>query len=412
LLYKKGELMEKFVLSNGLRVYLKRRKDLNSISVNVWVKAGASYERDDNRGVAHFLEHVLFNESSKYKRGEIDRIVEELGGEINAATSYDYTYYYINLPSSAGLRAVELLSQLVCHPVISDQVVEKEKPIVLEEISRSKDNPQEDFIEKFMEKLYKRAPYRYPILGFPQTVNSFTKETLTEFYTSLYSPERICVVVVGNFDTEKALKEVEDHFGSFKQKSSLELPNPPLEEEFSTSGSFKLTHPAVSVPYVYLGWKLPPSSRDDIYYEILDSLLSSGRSSFLYRYLREKGLVYAAYSNYQNLLFGSNFTLLLITEKIDEALKELKKLLAEVLSVSEEEFEFAKSKLFKEELFGRESGEAEAAAIGFASTVIEYEDYYFQFFNDLKAADYKEFLKRVEFLKEEPLIGLLLPNAL
>ncbi|RKQ63884.1 putative Zn-dependent peptidase [Thermovibrio guaymasensis] len=403
--------MRKFVLKNGLRVYLKERRDLNSISVNVWVKAGASYEREDNRGVAHFLEHVLFNESSKYKRGEIDRIVEELGGEINAATSYDYTYYYINLPSSAGLRAVELLSQLVCHPVITDHSVEKEKPIVLEEISRSRDNPQELFAEKFMEELYERAPYRYPILGFPETVKTFTKETLTEFYKSLYRPERMSVVIVGNFDTGRALEEVEEHFGSFTAGGSLQPLNSPKEENLSSSGSFKLTHPAVSVPYVYLGWKLPPCSRDDVYYEILDSLLSSGRSSLLYRYLRERGLVYAAYSNYQNLLFGSNYTVLVITERVDEALKELRELLTHVLSISNDEFEFAKSKLLKGELFGRESGEAEADAIGFASTVIEDEGYYTQFFEDLKSADYSEFLKRVEFLKEEPLVGLLLPGT-
>ncbi len=401
--------MRKFVLSSGLKVYLKKREDLNSVSVNVWVKAGASYERDENRGVAHFLEHVLFCGSSKYSQGEIDRIVEELGGELNAATSYDYTYYYINLPSTAGLRAVELLSQLVCHPLITDEAVEKEKPIVLEEIARSRDNPQEIFAERFMEELYRDAPYRYPILGFAQTVEKFTAKTLLDFYSSLYTPERMAVVIVGNFNESEALKEVEEHFNL--NRKGAPPPAPPVESSLKGGGYFEISHPAVSVPYVSLGWKLPPCSRKDVYYEILDSLLSSGRSSLLYRHLRERGLVYGAYANYQNLLLGSNYSVLLITDRVDEALRELRELLSQVPSITKEEFEFAKSKLFKGELFGRESGEAEADAIGFAGAIVEDDGYYADFFKDLQEATYGEFIERVNFLTEEPTVGLLLPQA-
>jgi len=402
--------MKRYILKNGLRVYLKKREDLNSVSVNVWVRAGASYENDLNRGVAHFLEHVLFNGSEGYGRGEIDRIVEELGGEINAATSYDYTYYYINLPSSAGLRAVELLSRLVCRPVITEETVEKEKPIVLEEIARSRDNPQELFSERFMEELYRKAPYRYPILGFPETVREFTAQTLAGFHSSFYTPDRMAVVIVGNFGSYgEALREVEEHFGSVEGRGVKSEPE--AERELSAGGWFEVKHPAVTVPYVLLGWKLPPCGRHDVYYEILDSLLSSGRSSLLYTGLRERGLVYATYSNYQNLLLGSNYTVLMITDRVDESLKAVREVLEEALGADREDFEFAKSKLYKGELFGRESGEAEADAIGFAAAILGDEGYYGEFFEDLRRADYREFIRRIEFLREEPLTGLLLPQA-
>jgi len=402
--------MEVVELKNGLKVAVHSRPDLNSVSLNLWVKAGASWERDENRGIAHFLEHVLFNGSKKYGKGEIDRIVEEMGGELNAATSYDYTYYYVNLPATAGERGVELLKELVLNPLLSEEAVEKEKPIVLEEITRSRDNPQEVFVEEFLKRLYRRAPYRYPILGFPETVLSFTASSLREFYQSLYRPDRITLVVAGNFERERILREVEEHFGSFTGESRVKEPEPEVEE--LQPQEFELKHPAVSVPYLTVGWKLPPAGRHDVYYEILDSLLSSGRSSLLYRRIREKGLAYAAYSNYQNLLLGSNYSIVAVTDRVEEARKAIREVIEEVFEVSRNEFEFAKAKLRKGELFGRESGEATADAIGYAVGIMGDEGYYEEFFEDLERAEYEEFLRRVEFLRKGPLVGLLLPQAL
>ncbi|WP_457681553.1 M16 family metallopeptidase [Thermovibrio sp.] len=401
--------MTAFTLKNGFKVVLIERKDLNSITVNLWVKAGASYERDENRGVAHFLEHALFNGSQKYGEGEIDRIVEELGGELNAATSYDYTYYYVNLPSFAGLRALELLFHLVCRPKITKEAVDKEKPIVLEEIARSLDSPQEVFFQEFYKELYDSAPYRYPILGFPETVASFTRETVEEFYGSLYTPDRMGIVVVGNFKTEEAVREVEELFGSLEGKSSLKEPK--FKESETEGKEFEVKHPLAAVPYCVFGWKLPPCGRDDVYYEILSTLLSTGRSSILYRELREKGVVYAAYSNYQNLLISSNFSVVLIGDDVEKGYERARELLKEVLDVKEEEFLFAKRKLYKGELFARESGEAQGDAAGFASVILRDEAYYTHFFSDLERATLEEFKEKVNFLLKEPVVGRLIPQT-
>jgi len=401
--------MELIRLKDGIRVALECRKDLSSVTLNLWVKAGAAYENDENRGIAHFLEHVLFNGSEKYGGGEIDRIVEEMGGELNAATSYDYTYYYINLPAGRGERGVELLKELVLNPLLSEEAVEKEKPIVLEEIARSRDNPQEVFVEEFLRRLYRRAPYRHPILGYPETVSEFTAESLKEFYGSLYRPDRITLAIAGNFEEDGILREVEEHFGSLEGSSRVEEPEP--EEPLLQPQEFELKHPAVSVPYLAVGWRLPPAGRHDVYYEILDSLLSSGRSSLLYRRIRERGLAYAAYSNYQNLLLGSNYSIVAVTDRVEEVRRALREVAEEVFEISREEFEFAKAKLRKGELFGRESGEATADAVGYAVGIVGDEGYYGEFFEDLERAEYEEFLRKIEFLKEEPLVGLLLPQA-
>jgi len=392
-------------LPNGITCAVKERNDLNSITVSVWIRTGAAYENEKTRGIAHFLEHMMFNGTQNHPPGYIDREVEFLGGEINAATSYDFTYYYITLPYQHSKKAIELISELVLHPLFSEEMLNKEKPIVLEEIARSKDNPQDVFIETFMEKLYREAPYRFPILGFENTVESFSVDDLRNFYETFYVPKRITVSIAGNVKATEILEEVEKRFGNLKRNSKCQEPKPEKEKE--VSGYFEVKHKAVAVPNMIFGWRLPPASREDVYYEILDSLLSSGRSSILYQLLRETGVAYAAYSNYQNLILGSNFYIAVITDKLEESQKAVKEVINKVLSIKEEEFEFAKAKLLKGEIFGRESGEAEADAMGYALTVVKDPDYYEKFFEDLKSTDFKTFKEKVSFLLEEPLLGVL-----
>jgi len=396
-------------LSNGVKAVVKERPDLSSVTVSVWVKAGASYEREDERGIAHFLEHVIFNGSEGFPEGEADRIVEGVGGELNAATSYDYTYYYVNLPAEEWEVALSVLSDLTLRPLIDQKHVEKEIPIVLEEIVRSRDNPHEVFTEEFLKRLYRRAPYRFPILGFEETVRSFTSEKVRSFYERFYTPKRLTVVVEGNIKGESVLEKIEELFGNLKREEYHFTPE--TENELCSNGKLTIKHPAVELPYVLLGWKLPPAGRHDVYYDILDSLLSLGRSSLLFRELREKGIVFSASSNYQNLKFGANFTVGAVTEKPEEAAEEILKLCRELSQIAEKEFEVAKRKLYRTELFGREVGEAEADSLGFASTVMEDIGYSTEFLEDLKKAQLPQFLKAIEFLKEEPLLGLLLPET-
>lgn len=396
-------------LKNGVKVVVKERDDLSSVTVAVWVRAGAGYERDEERGIAHFLEHIVFNGSENFPEGKADRVVESVGGELNAATSYDYTYYYVNLPAEHWKTGVEVLADLTLKPLIDEKHIRKEKPIVLEEIARSKDNPHEVFTEEFLKRLYRRAPYRFPILGYEETVSSFTAKRVRSFYERFYTPKRINVVVEGNVKREEVLDRVGELFGELtREEDSF---NPPVEETRESGGRFKIHHPAVELPYTLLGWKLPPAGREDVYYDILDSLLSQGRSSLLFRELREKGIVFSASSNYQNLKFGANFTVGAVTENPEEAVERIRELCSGVKQINREEFERAKRKLYRAELFGREVGEAEADSLGFALTVMEDIGYSTEFLKDLKKAQYEEFIEKMAFLEEEPLTGLLLPET-
>ncbi|SMP03696.1 Predicted Zn-dependent peptidase [Desulfurobacterium pacificum] len=394
-------------LNNGLKYAIKERKDLNTVTISVWIKTGSAYEDDSNRGIAHFLEHMMFNSSKNLPPGTLDREIELMGGEINAATSYDYTYYYINVPYNHYKRALELLTDFILNPLLSEEMVEKEKPIVLEEIARSKDNPQDVFAETLMNRLYSKAPYKYPILGFEDTVKKIDSQTLRTFYENNYVPDRMAISVVGKIDAEEVKKNIQELWEDFKRKGKVKnLENEPAENK---GGEFTVTHPAVQIPQLVLAWKLPPCSRDDVYYEILDSFLSSGKSAYLYNRIREKGFAYSCYSNYQNLLLGSNFIIGAMTDNVELCLEELKKVIEEILSISEEDFEFARKKLLKNELFSRESGETEADNIGYAVSIIEDESYYLEYITDIKQASFTKFKEKVKFLMEPYLIGFLLP---
>jgi len=392
-------------LENGVTYCLKERNDVSSVSVQVWIASGSACEDEETRGMSHFIEHMVFNGTERFPPGYIELTVESLGGDINAATSYDYTYYYIHILSKHLPTAVELISELVTRQNFSKEMVEKEKEIVLEEIAKSKDDPKEILWETYLQNLYQKLPYRYPILGSKETVSKFTVEAVKEFYEQTYVPENIYVVICGNFDTAEARNLIEKGFGNLKGKRKRVAVR--FKEETS-SKEVVLKHPSVINPQVIVGWKV---KGNNIFFEILESLLSSGKSSILYQELKEKGISYVSYANYQNFSILPNFYIYSVTEDIDRLLKELKAILKEVQSIDEDEFNFAKEKLYKSEVFDRESVESEAESIGFSLSVYKDINYYNNYFDNLSRFSFNDFIKDINFLKQEPLVVRLLPKT-
>lgn len=135
-----GELRT-YKLPNGAKLVINKREDTQAVALHVWFKVGSIYEDYHQKGMAHFLEHMLFNGSEKYAYGQIDYIVESLGGNINAGTSKEYTFYHITIAKPYWKQAFEVLYQLTQKPLLLEDMIEKEKPIVIEELRRGKDNP-------------------------------------------------------------------------------------------------------------------------------------------------------------------------------------------------------------------------------------------------------------------------------
>ncbi len=366
-------------LPNGAKLIIKPRSDTSAVALHVWFRVGSVFEKYDEKGIAHFLEHMLFNGSEKYPYGEIDRIIESLGGNINAGTSKDFTYYHIEIASPYWKEALEVLYQLTLKARLDEKMIEKEKPIVIEELRRGKDNPSTVLWETFEKTAYKVSPYRFPIIGFEETIRKFTRETLLNFYRSYYQPRNMALVVVGNVDPKEVEREVIETFGREEGRPvpKVQIPGEPELSQVRFEG---IRDPRIQKAYWIVGWRVPAMGKTDYYaLAVLDKILGSGRTSVLYRELKEKGFVYSFFSGDLGRPRDNMYVISATFDpsKYREVKEKVFSLLREVYeNLSDEEVEMAKRKLINSRIFEEEKVEGEAYDIGYSYTVIRDLDFY------------------------------------
>ncbi len=366
-------------LPNGAKLIVKPRDDTSAVALQVWFRVGSVYENYEEKGMAHFLEHMLFNGSEKYPYGEVDRIVESLGGNINAATSKDFTYYHIEIASPYWKQALEVLYQITLKALLEEKMIEKEKPIVIEELRRGKDNPTTVLWETFEKTAYKVSPYRFPVIGFENTIRKFTREMLLKFYRSFYQPRNMAIVVAGNVDPKEVEEEVLKTFGREEGRPVPKVQIPSEPEQLGVRFE-KLKDPRVQKAYWIIGWRVPAIGKTDYYgLVVLDEILGSGRTSLFYRELKEKGLVYSFFTGdmgrpRDNLyVISATFD----PDKYEEVKKRVLDLLKEVYeNLTDEQVETAKQKIVGSRIFEEEKVEGEAYDIGYSYTVVRDLDFY------------------------------------
>ncbi len=399
-------------LPNGAKLIVKPRDDTMAVAIHVWFGVGSIYEKYDEKGMAHFLEHMLFNGSEKYEYGEIDRIIEGLGGEINAGTSKDYTFYHVEIASVYWKTALEVLYQLTMKPLLKEEAIEKEKEIVIEELRRGKDNPTTVLWETFEKTAYKVSPYRFPIIGFEETIRKFTREKLLEFYRNFYQPRNMAIVVVGNVDPKEVEEEVLKTFGREEGRPVPKVQLPPEPEHMGIRFE-RIEDPRIEKAYWIIGWWAPDLAKTDYYALIvLDEILGNGRISVLYRELREKGLVYSVFSGdlgrpRDNMyVIGATFD----PERYEEVKKRVLEILKEVYeNLTDEEVEEAKRRIINSRIFEEEKVDSEAYDIGYAYTVAKDLDFYRYFDHNIKRVRRVDVLRIFErYLKPDHYIEVLM----
>ncbi len=384
-----------YKLPNGADLIVKERDDTEAVALQVWFNVGSIYENYQEKGMAHFLEHMLFNGSEKYPYGEIDRIVESLGGRINAGTSKDYTFYHIEIAKPYWKRAIELLYQLTQKPLLSEDMVHKEKPIVIEELKRGKDNPSTVLWEEFEKLSYKVSPYRFPIIGYEDTISKFRRDMLLKFYRNFYQPRNMYIVVVGDVKPEDVRKEVMDTFGREEGKK-VERPQI-LREPKQLKPRFKeIKDSRVEKAYWIIGWSAPHIGSKEYYsLVVLDQLLGGGKTSLLYRELKEKGLVYSVYTADLGRPKDNMFIVSVTfdTERYAEVKEKLMSLIRDLKeNLKEEDVEKAKGRVINSEVFSTEKVSSDAYYIGYSVTVVGLLDYYKYFENNIRSVKRKDVL--------------------
>lgn len=267
------------------------------VTIDTWIKTGSVNEDDKNSGVAHFLEHLFFRGTENTPPGEFDRILESKGGVTNAATSKDFTHYYITIPSKEFDKALELHADMLLHPLIPRKELEKERLVVLEEISKGKDNPTNVMYNNLFKLIYGQSepyhPYFRPVIGSNKVIETISREEILDFYNKWYTPHNMTTVITGDVDPNHVIKRVSELFvDNNKTYQETVYPKAPeIQKQLRISEKKD-----VNTGYMVIAYKAPKFKEDKDSYalDVLATILGDSRSSILNQKLKEeKQLVYS-----------------------------------------------------------------------------------------------------------------------
>ncbi|MCX7304219.1 MAG: pitrilysin family protein [Hyphomicrobiales bacterium] len=280
-------------LSNGLTVATETLPSIESVALGVWIKSGARNERDDEHGMAHLLEHMAFKGTSSRTAFQIASEIENVGGEINAATSVETTSYYARVLADDVPLAVNILADILTDSKFDPAELEREQHVILQEIGAAHDTPDDVVFDKFTETAYRHQTIGRSILGTPQTVKSFTSGQIHDFINRQYAAERMVVVAAGDVKHDAFVREVEKRFGGFRSKSDGLIP----DYAQYVGGDFR-EHRDLMDAQIILGFEGRAYHVRDFYAsQVLSMILGGGMSSRLFQEVREKrGLCYSVYA--------------------------------------------------------------------------------------------------------------------
>jgi zinc protease len=354
-------------LPNGLTVLLHQTDIAPVAEFQLWARAGSADERDDERGLAHFHEHMLFKGTERRGLGEIAGEVEGAGGRINAYTSHDVTVYHATTPADAFATGIDVLCDAVLHSIFDPAEIAREIDVVLEEIRRSDDSPGSVLSNAMFETAYSEHPYRHPILGTRESVAAFDRARVRRFYERWYAPDNLVAIAVGSFDRGEVLERIRSAFADRAPSGARRARSPEPEHRELRSALLARPFERASVELAYPGVAL--SHPDAPYLDLVSFLLGNCESSRLVRAVKERdGLVERIDAwSYTPLDPGSTAVdfdtdAARVAEAIEATVAEVERLRA--LPVSSDEIEKARINFLTAEHFERESVSGLAAKLG------------------------------------------------
>lgn len=406
--------LKKTVLANGLTVILREIHTAPVVALQAWVKVGGADEKDDEAGITHLIEHMLFKGTAKRRMGEIAWEVENAGGEINAWTSHDETVFHLVIPSRYFAEGLDIMADAVQHSAFDSRELEREKEVVGEEIRMRADQPTTVLMETLFANAYKVHPYRREVIGFQETVRAFTREKVLAYYQKWYTLDNITLVVTGDFQQEEALQAVQSAFArdrSPAKERDFRRPQEPPQRDFRGV----VLRKQVQKAYLDMAFHIPSITHGDVYsLDVLASLLGQGDSSRLYQKIKqEKGLAYSigAYSFTPQDPGVFMLNGVMEGEKAQAAvtaiMEEIYRL--QVDPPSQNELERAKLNLASDFVYQKETVQGEARQLGYFETVlgdVAYEQTYLNRLSQVTASDVMRVAR--EYLTSQNLTAALL----
>ena len=407
-----------YKLDNGQTVIIKEVHDNPIVTIDTWIKTGSINENDKNNGVAHFLEHLFFKGTTKHPTGEFDRILESKGAQTNAATSKDFTHYYITLPSKYFETAIDLHADMLMNPLIPRKELEKERKVVIEEIAKTNDNPENKLYENMVQSFYINHPYKRKVIGKKEIIENISREEIFNFYNSWYNPSNMITVVVGDIDTTQALDLIKKNFNRPEAKNCK---NPKYKSDKNIEKQIEITaKDKVKNGYMLIGFRgVPQENRADSYaLDVLATILGDGRTSKLYQAVKEqKQLAYSISAGHASMKDDSlvfvraNFT----PENKDKVKKAIFDEITKVRNgnIDEQEISTAKNIIERDTFYARESTSKIANELGYTTLVYGDAKYYDEYIDNIKKVTKADLIRVAKkYLNpNHAVISIMLPDT-
>ncbi len=353
-----------YYLKNGICLVYEKMPYVKSVSVGIWVKSGSMYEKPEENGISHFIEHMLFKGTKNRSAAKIAEEMDFAGGHINAYTSRECTCYYTKTLEENLPLSLEILSDMYYNSLFKEEDIELERGIIVEEINMYEDSPEDVALDRILERMWKSSPLGYPIAGTADTVNAITRDMMLSYMARRYTPQNTVISVAGQFNEKELIYMCEKYF-------SLEGSQTPhiLNETNFHSGKWiekkdiEQSHLSIAYPSYNL-------LCDRIYSQsVLNNIFGASMSSRLFQTIREMhGLSYSIYSYTASFPTCGMFGIYagLSDESVDAAYdmiqKEIHKICTE--KVTDYELEKAKSQLRCAIVMSRESVNARMSENG------------------------------------------------
>lgn len=386
--------MQKVVLENGV-VVIHQHKPGNSVVVEVMVKVGSNHELPEERGISHFLEHILFEGTTKRPTNrDISNEIEKIGGDFNAYTTNERTCFHVKVLKKHFHKAVEILAEILQQPLFAEEHIEKEKNVVLKEIDMVHDEPSYYQWILLQQNLFKKTPCKYPTYGDRKVIKNLTPEQVRQYFQKHYTPNNMVVSIVGDISNWK--KEVAKHFTTAKRHVyRLLYPDEPAAVKNQEVVEKRKN---IANTYTVLGFKTVPRGHHDTYaLEVLNGILGRGQSGRIFIEIRSKRAL--AYEVGTQHFADVNFGFFAVHASIDRKNKKLvKKIILEeiekVKQCTEEDLEEAKTYVEGSYLLDMEDGQKLADQLLFWEQV-----------RDVKLMD--EFLQKIKRVTKQDLVRVI-----
>lgn len=289
-----GNMFEKLLLDNGVRVVYEQIPYVRSISVGVWIGTGSRSETIENNGISHFIEHMLFKGTKRRNAKEIAACIDNIGGQLNAFTGKECTCYYTKTLDTHLEISLDILSDMLFRSKLALKDLQVERKVIMEEIGMYEDSPEELVHDILSEAIWSGNSLSYPILGTENSLKQINKDVILQYMENNYTPENAVIAIAGNFDPKELMKLIKKYFGKWKsQGSSKNVANKP---EFINT--VKVKEKDTEQVHLCVGFEGIEQGNDSLYSLLaVNNVFGGGMSSRLFQKIREeKGLVYSVYS--------------------------------------------------------------------------------------------------------------------